>query len=562
MTAAQIDAEVDGVPVLLAPAPGPLRAGLMFRVGVADETAATVGVTHLVEHLALHRLGVADYHYNGLTTATTTQFVTQGSPEAVVSFLHGVCAGLRALPVDRLPVERKLIGSEEAGRGGAANLSMPFWRHGARDYGLISLPPYGIHTLGAEQVAEWAATRFTRGNAVLWLTGTDVPAGLRLELPDGPRHPLPAASSALPLQPAAFPGGASVLVLDALVPRTAAATVYTRALERALFRELRQERGLSYTTATDYSTDGRPTAVVTAVADTRDGDEAAVVEHFAAQLRRLRDTDLDPGELDAVRALALEAVRDPEADARTLPRRATDLLCGFAGRTAAETTDELERVTTADVRDVGRAVHGSALLMLPRGVDMPPAGFEAAPQLSRFSVTGRRFRSRVDPDVALVHAADGVSLSAPPGPLTVLYADCVALLRWPDGARRLLGADGVAVHIEPSFFPLPAQVTAAIEAAVPPGLVVDMPARDPDGIPRLSRITSLRSRVRRARVRLRARVDRSKLLGRGTGGVVTTMLLGLAGAVAVALAVDLRSWPALVAVAVLGVRFWPRRRSR
>ena len=560
MTAPQIDAEVDGVPVLLAPAPGPLRAGLMFRVGVADETAATVGVTHLVEHLALHRLGVADYHYNGLTTATTTQFVTQGGPEAVVSFLHGVCAGLRALPVDRLPVERKLIGSEEAGRG-AVNLSMPLWRHGARDYGLISLPQYGIHTLGAEQVAEWAATRFTRGNAVLWLTGTDVPAGLCLELPDGPRHPLPAASSALPLQPAAFPGGASVLVLDALVPRAAAATVYTRALERALFRELRQERGLSYTTATDYSTDGRPTAVVTAVADTRDGDEEAVVEHFAAQLRRLRDTDLDPGELDAVRALALEAVRDPEADARILPRRATDLLCGFAGGTAAETADELDRVTTADVRDVGRAVHDSALLMLPRGVDMPPAGFEAAPQLSRFSVTGRRFRSRVDPDVALVHAPDGVSLSAPPGPLTVLYADCVALLRWPDGARRLLGADGVAVHVEPSFFPLPAQVAAVIEAAVPPGLVVDLPARDPDEIPRLSRITSLRSRVRRARGRLRARVDRSKLR-RGTGGVVTTVLLGLAGVFAAALAVDLRSWPALAAVAIIGVRLWQRRRSR
>lgn len=146
--------DVDGVPVLFAPSPGPMRAGLVFRVGVADETAATVGITHLVEHLALHRLGVADYHYNGSTSATVTQFVTQGTPETVTGFLHGVCAGLRALPVDRLPVERKLIASEAAGRGTPVNLSMPFWRHGARDYGLVSLPEYGVHTVTAEQVLE------------------------------------------------------------------------------------------------------------------------------------------------------------------------------------------------------------------------------------------------------------------------------------------------------------------------------------------------------------------------------------------------------------------------
>lgn len=54
--------EVDGIPVLLAPSAGQMRAGLMFRVGRADETLATNGVTHLVEDLAPHRHGTADYH--------------------------------------------------------------------------------------------------------------------------------------------------------------------------------------------------------------------------------------------------------------------------------------------------------------------------------------------------------------------------------------------------------------------------------------------------------------------------------------------------------------------
>ena len=45
------ETEVDGVPTLLAPRNGPLAAGLTFRVGQADETLATAGITHLLEHL-------------------------------------------------------------------------------------------------------------------------------------------------------------------------------------------------------------------------------------------------------------------------------------------------------------------------------------------------------------------------------------------------------------------------------------------------------------------------------------------------------------------------------
>jgi hypothetical protein len=44
-------------PQLIAPGPGPLSAGLVFRVGQADETLAWSGITHMVEHLALFRHG-------------------------------------------------------------------------------------------------------------------------------------------------------------------------------------------------------------------------------------------------------------------------------------------------------------------------------------------------------------------------------------------------------------------------------------------------------------------------------------------------------------------------
>src|ERR1700745_2959007 len=49
--------EVDGVPLFWADAPGRGAAGLLFRVGRADESLAGAGVTHLVQELVLRALG-------------------------------------------------------------------------------------------------------------------------------------------------------------------------------------------------------------------------------------------------------------------------------------------------------------------------------------------------------------------------------------------------------------------------------------------------------------------------------------------------------------------------
>lgn len=492
--------DVDGVPTLLAKTTGPMRAGLVFRVGRADETLATAGVTHLVEHLALHRHGVADYHYNGTTGVTTTSFLIQGTSEAIVEFLHGVCASLRDLPTARLATEKKIIETEASGRGISLADQLAVWRHGARDYGLTGFPEFGVHTLTADRVTEWAATRFTRGNAVLWLAGDDIPAGLRLDLPDGKRLPVPAESSALPVTPAYFAGGAPAVIMDATVTRGAAAIAYARLLERALFRELRQERGLSYTATTDYSTDGRPRATVTALADAQPDNVGAVLDAFLGQIHALRDEYVTAKELAAVRSLSLEQLRSPDVEAARLPVRAADLLCGASRRTTDQLVAEVEALTADHIRKVARKVDRSALLMVPESVPRPPAGFEAAPTGSRFAVTGKRYRSRADHRVTLVHGVDGVSLDTPAGPVTVLYEECAALLRHPDGGRQLIGPDAVVVRVEPTVFPIPAGALAAIDAAVDagagPAVIVDLPARNPDNIPKPARVKALRRVLR------------------------------------------------------------------
>src|SRR5215207_3614344 len=119
--------EVDGVPTLLTPSSGPMTAGLTFRVGLVDEGAARIGITHLVEHLALHRHGVADYHYNGATGSIVTHFHMQGSESDIVRYLEMVCDSLSDLPVERLETEKAILRTEAAGRADGVNALLPLW---------------------------------------------------------------------------------------------------------------------------------------------------------------------------------------------------------------------------------------------------------------------------------------------------------------------------------------------------------------------------------------------------------------------------------------------------
>ncbi|MGH1555892.1 hypothetical protein ACRAWF_40870 [Streptomyces sp. L7] len=132
--------EVDGIPTLFAYAPGPLRAGLVFRVGTADETLARAGVTHLVEHLALYRHGLADYHYNGATKAAFTP-LPRGRRRTRDRRLPPRRLRLLAdLPMERLETEKEILRTEESRREPG---QLPLWRYGAQGYGLVSYPEWG-----------------------------------------------------------------------------------------------------------------------------------------------------------------------------------------------------------------------------------------------------------------------------------------------------------------------------------------------------------------------------------------------------------------------------------
>jgi zinc protease len=476
--------EVDGVPALFAEASGQTRAGLVFRVGLADEPLPRRGITHLLEHLALHTAGVADYHYNGATMVEHTIFLMQGSAADIVKFFDGVCSSLREPPIQRLAVEKEILRTEASSRRGGANDQLPMWRHGARDYGVSSYPEWGLSGLTEADLRAWAAHYFVRQNAVLWIAGPQIPDGLRLNLLDGQRRPTPAPSSAVPVLPAYFHGPSGGVLWDTVVAPEPAAAIFADVLEREMLRALRQEGGLSYTVTTDYEPRQNGTAVITALADSLPDKGGAVLGGMVDVLARVRLGRLDDSDLTAVVNHRLESLTQAEQQGMRVPGQAYNLLAGRPVQTLDEALAETRAVTMADVSRVAAHAYANGLLQTPGRSTADWAGYTAAPIFSEHQVVGQAYPSLEDPAGArVVLGEEGATVIDGESVATVRFAECLVMLAWPDGARQLIGPDAIAVRLEPTLHHgLPAAIPA-VDARIPPHLRVLMPARSAGQIP-------------------------------------------------------------------------------
>ncbi|GAB3166354.1 hypothetical protein GCM10027059_25260 [Myceligenerans halotolerans] len=476
--------EVDGIPVLYAPwRENQVTGGLVFRVGQADETLATRGITHLVEHLALHGQNLAETHHNGVTSDITTTFHVSGTLDEVVDHLNQVCAALRDLPVHRIGTEKEILRTEAAGRQGGITQAMRIERYGASAYGLPGYAELGLDRLGPDEVLDWARTRFTRDNAVLFLTADDIPEGLDLRLPQGRRRPAPDPSSALAGgSPAYFCGAAGGAVLDAVVPRSPSASLFAQVAGRALFSDLRQDGGYSYRPDADYSPRDGSSAVVTLSADALPDKQDAVVGGMIDTLARLRLGTIEPEELKAAKERMRKLYDVPDRGAKMLPRACVDVLLGLPVLDPEQHLAEAEAVTVEDLRAVARQVWESALLQMPaRGADW--AGMVSTPQWSDAPVAGTSFRAE-EGETTLRIGTDGVSLVTPDGPVTVRFAETAAMIAFADGGRTLIGLDGFRVAVEPTLFRglTPETVSRLVDGGVPPHLVISR-TRDPQRVP-------------------------------------------------------------------------------
>lgn len=477
------ETEHQGVQTVLAGRTGAtISAGLMFRVGRADETLATTGITHLVEHLSLHEHGLGDLHYNGSTDNCFTHFHVAGTEADVVAYLNGVCAELNDLPLERLETEKEILHTEAEGRGGGPAPAMALYRYGAQGFGLASYDEMGLPNATPDALRQWVGKWFTRENAVLWITSDRIPEGLDLTLAPGTHQPMPQVTSALPGTPAWLAGSNNLTCLSSVIPRSTAGSIFAGVLGKRLFRELRQKGGLCYTASSEYYPRDRDSALLWAVADAHPDKVEAVVGGFIDVLAGMRFGTIEQSDLDAVRTTTLRQFDEPDLAAHRLPGYAANLLSGQRNLTDAELIEEITETTVDDLQQIANQVWDSALFQVPAlGLDW--AGVHEAPQYSSSAVHGRRFESLERDATAVIVGNEGVSLARGEGHATVLYRDSVAMLVWPDGARRVFGRDGFHVHIEPSIHPLDQAALAVLDAGVPGNVRVNMPMRDPSRIP-------------------------------------------------------------------------------
>ena len=476
---------LDGVPVFWTEAGDEMLAGLMFRVGRADESLARGGITHMIEHLTLHPIGVeAAKHYNGQVDAVTTTFLRRGTAGEVAEFFRAVCANLRELPAERLERERQVLRTEaDRWRPGMADLLFAE-RYGADTYGLRCYPEYGISAVQAGDLREWSGRYFTRGNAALWVAGGKPPGGLALDLPDGVAVPAPQPGGKPPATPAYANAPVQGVAWSAVVGRSPTAQAYTVILDRRLKRELRHEQALAYSPSAALAVRDLQMAHVLAVADGLPEVHSLLVAAFIREIERLADKDVGEDELRSVIDSLLLNADTSRGAIQSVTSAARNSILGRPPRAVASWKEDLAAVSPAQVRTVGREALASSLFVLPQR-SVPHRPFTWLSGCSDTAVAGRRIRSADSPldPARLVVGPDGVSVVRGQAITTVRAAECAALLRWPDGGRQFIGRNGSVVRIEPTLWRLRNQA-GQLDGMVPGDRQVTMPYRDKAAVPR------------------------------------------------------------------------------
>jgi zinc protease len=462
---------IDGVTVLWSPEDGPLRASLSFGAGVTDEPLARRGICHVSEHLALFPIGRQRYSFEGFVDPLRTTFTVEGRPDEVVSFIDAVTANLHAVRVDRLADELRVMSNEQERRSGDIVSDLLWLRYGADGPGKVWYDELTA-AISATDLAEWAAARYTTGNAIAWLTG-EPPAELRFRLPAGDRRPSeplrPIPGLPLPAWGArGYPGVAVGLIL----PRSAAARMGIRTMILRLEQRLRYELGHSYAVNLNYRGLDATTAHAALFASCSPPDVVSVRNAFAKVIAEFLDSGPTEEELDRDVDAFQRSLDARDAVSQRLDRTAMDLLFGRPLHDPATRLTRLREVTPEACREASSVAFDSAIMGGPFG-NAPGPRWSPYPANSSRVVTGRRYRSSENlvpwrkADRLIVGDA-GVSVVTRQGrATTVLFDECVLLLVSP-GQRTLYGRDGFALTVRVRDWWNTGDVIRRIDAAVPP----------------------------------------------------------------------------------------------
>lgn len=443
--------EVDGVPTCWVDEDGPFTAGLVFGAALWHEAALERGLSHLVEHLALHDVQTVPYLHNGQVDLMGTSFFFRGEPSEAVEYFGGATRALADLPMARLEHEARVLGAESAARGRTPFGALCNLRWGNRGPGLLDSPEYALRTVTPDKVEAWRLDRFGHTNAALWCSGPP-PAGLDLSaLPSATPHRPP-----LPEPIEATPGydGADVARFTGFVVsrRDVAAPPAAGLLEQWLTDHVRHGAGSAYSVSVEYQPVAADEAFVAWSIDGPPNELHETLRVMWEALALLHREGFAPAALDLYR----ERLRRGMATDRTglAATAATNLVLGREDATSVGWMDEVAALEVGEVTAVALQWLRDAQWLLPYDAQPPlEAGLLPIPLRWKDSpVAGRALaRHPTNPERYDVLVGDeGLSLRYIGDTCFTVRFDSLAVCRrYDSGLRLLYDLDGSVIAFDP-----------------------------------------------------------------------------------------------------------------
>lgn len=484
--------QVDGIPAFYVESGQTLRATLSFRTGVVDETLSTRGWTHLIEHLAMHGIQADETTSNASVGPLSTEFTVAGEPDEVVAFFDQLCERVREPSFEHVEHERKILLAEGARRSRGEFENHVSFRFGARGFGLLAYDELGLHQISEEGLYYRITRSFVTGNAALALNGPP-PPGLRLDLPDGPRLPLPTSRHLDPLPPYHFQALSEVAASSALCRGTFEATVAAELLARRIRTRLRDERGQSYATEGVVERADATSLMVLVESDvTEEGWEEAV-DVMRNEYTALATSGPSSDEVNLIRRHHLRALDDDltgewQATASVgahlrgdQPLRQDDLRSFLRTMSSETLMPTMAQLADSFVASSPAGLTTRTTLPFERGLPDLPA-----------PVGGQTFTAALAPlDPARLVISDRLlEVADPLGNVrrTDLH-DCVALVKFADGGRVIWSGHGDALPLEPTDWREGTLAVCAVDQAVDRGSHIELPERSGDARPAVPRFT-------------------------------------------------------------------------
>jgi zinc protease len=395
------------------------------------------------------------------------------------------------LPSNRLEGEKQILAAENATRPFDFRSNLLRWRYGVTVYGLIGMPQLGLRAATIEQLQDYSTQRFTKENAVLWLSGPP-PTDLRLNLPHGVKLPLPPLVPIRQTFPSWFVDDAcGGVATGSTVPRVPASTVFCGIAAKRLRERLRTLQAVSYAPTVFYDHLNADIAHLVLYADSDMDHRKELVNVFGEVFEGLDKVDVS--EVEIARQVILEhltgALAPPPADMMLMEvqRAANDWIFGNEFESIEALSIKMLSVTASDVSKFGRDVQASAMIALPGKAIIQPWTGKHASLSTGPAVHGRRTLS-IDSPIQrewLEDGLDGVSALLPDGShATVRFSELAAALYYEDGCVRLIDSDGTVLTVEPTLWRDGQSVCRRIREQVPAHLLLAQGSRSADVIPK------------------------------------------------------------------------------